>query len=94
MNLNFSDEQKMLREEIQKFCMSDYTLEKREEIIKSGKGFDRDFWKLFSELGWLSLPFNEDSGGFGCGPVELSILFEEFGKVLVLEPYLLSLIHI
>ena len=54
MDLNFSDEQKMLREEIQKFCMSDYTLEKREEIIKSGKGFDTDFWKLFSELG-LSL---------------------------------------
>ena len=92
MNLNFSDEQKMLREEIQKFCMSDYTLEKREEIIKSGKGFDRDFWKLFSELGWLSLPFNEDSGGFGCGTVELSILFEEFGKVLVLEPYLSTVV--
>ena len=92
MDLNFSDEQKMLREEIQKFCMSDYTFEKREEIIKSGEGFDRDFWKLFSELGWLSLPFNEDSGGFGCGPVELSILFEEFGKVLVLEPYLSTVV--
>ncbi len=92
MNLNFSDEQKMLREEIQKFCMSDYTLEKREEIIKSEQGFDREFWRLFSELGWLSLPFNEDSGGFGCGPIELSILFEEFGKVLVLEPYLSTVV--
>ena len=92
MDLNFSDEQKMLRDEIQKFCMSDYTLDKREEIIKSGEGFDREFWKLFSELGWLSLPFNEDSGGFGCGPIELSILFEEFGKVLVLEPYLSTVV--
>jgi len=92
MNLNFSDEQKMLREQIQKFCESDYSFEKREEIIKSGEGFDRDFWNLFSELGWLSLPFNEDSGGFGYGPVELSILFEEFGKVLVVEPYLSTVV--
>ena len=37
MNLNFSDEQQMLRELIQKFCESDYTFEKREEIIKSGE---------------------------------------------------------
>ena len=40
MNLNFSDEQQMLRELIQKFCESDYTFEKREEIIKSGEGFN------------------------------------------------------
>ena len=92
MNLNFSDEQQMLRELIQKFCESDYTFEKREEIIKSGEGFNRDFWQQFSELGWLSLPFKEDSGGLGYGPVELSILFEEFGKVLVVEPYLSTVV--
>ena len=56
MNLNFSDEQQMLRELIQKFCESDYTFEKREDIIKSGEGFNKDFWQQFSELGWLSLP--------------------------------------
>ncbi|HIF19633.1 MAG TPA: acyl-CoA dehydrogenase [Gammaproteobacteria bacterium] len=92
MNLNFSDEQQMLRDQVQKFCESDYTFEKREEIIKSGEGFNRDFWKQYSELGWLSLPFKEDSGGLGYGPVELSILFEEFGKVLVIEPYLSTVV--
>ena len=92
MNLNFSDEQQMLRELIQKFCESDYTFKKREEIIKSGEGFNSDFWQQFSELGWLSLPFKEDSGGLGYGPVELSILFEEFGKVLVVEPYLSTVV--
>ncbi len=92
MDLNFSDEQHMLREQVQKFCESDYSFEKREEIIKSSEGFSKEFWQLFSELGWLALPFNEDSGGFGYGPIELSILFEEFGKALVVEPYLSTVI--
>ena len=35
MNLNYSDEQQMLRDQIQKFCESDYSFKKREEIINS-----------------------------------------------------------
>ena len=53
MNLNFSDEQQMLRDQVQKFCESDYSFNKREEILKSDLGYDADLWKLFSELGWL-----------------------------------------
>ena len=59
MNLNYSDEQQMLRDQVQKFCESDYSFNKREEILKSELGYDADLWKLFSELGWLSLPFSE-----------------------------------
>ena len=92
MNLNFSDEQQMLRDQVQKFCESDYTFNKREEILKSDLGYDADLWKLFSELGWLSLPFAEENGGFGYGPIELSVLFEEFGKVLIVEPYLSTIV--
>ena len=92
MNLNYSDEQQMLRDQVQKFCESDYSFNKREEILKSELGYDADLWKLFSELGWLSLPFSEKNGGFGYGPVELSVLFEEFGKVLIVEPYLSTIV--
>ena len=92
MNLNFSDEQQMLRDQVQKFCESDYSFNKREEILKSDIGYDADLWKLFSELGWLSLPFAEENGGFGYGPIELSVLFEEFGKVLIVEPYLSTIV--
>ena len=92
MNLNYSDEQQMLRDQIEKFCKSDYSFEKREAIIKSENGYDLNLWKMFSELGWLSLPFKEETGGLGYGPVELTILFEEFGKVLVVEPYLSTVV--
>ena len=92
MNLDYTDEQNMLREQIQKFCESEYDFYKREEIVKSSKDFDPNVWNLFAEQGWLSMPFSEQSGGLGFGPIELSILFEEFGKALVIEPYLSTVV--
>ena len=92
MNLNYNEEQVMLREQIQKFCESDYDFYKREEIVKSSNDFDPNVWKLFADQGWLSMSFSEESGGLGFGPIELSILFEEFGKSLVIEPYLATVV--
>ena len=92
MNLDYNDEQIMLREQIQKFCESEYDFYKREEIVKSSNDFDENVWNLFAEQGWLSMPFSEQSGGLGFGPIELSILFEEFGKALVIEPYLSTVV--
>ena len=92
MNLDYNDEQNMLREQIQKFCESEYDFYKREEIVKSSNDYDENVWNLFAEQGWLSMPFSEQSGGLGFGPIELSILFEEFGKALVIEPYLSTVV--
>src|SRR5262249_27639784 len=49
-------------------------------------------WKSFADLGWLAAPFAEDQGGLGGGPVEAAIMMEGFGKGLVLEPYLPSVV--
>ena len=92
MNLDYNEEQNKLRSQIQKFCESEYDFYKREEIVKSSNDFDENVWNLFAEQGWLSMPFSEQSGGLGFGPIELSILFEEFGKALVIEPYLSTVV--
>ena len=92
MNLNYSDEQNMLREQVLKFCETNYDFIDREKILDSDSGFSEDNWKQFAELGWLAVPFNEDNGGFNFGPIELTVLFEEFGKALVVEPYLSSVV--
>ena len=92
MNLSYTEEQVMLREQIQKFCETEYDFYKREEVVKSENDFDANAWSLFAEQGWLSMPFSEESSGFGFGPIELSILFEEFGKSLVIEPYLSNIV--
>ena len=92
MNLNYSDEQNMLREQVLKFCETNYDFIDREKILDSDSGYSEDNWKQFAELGWLAVPFNEDNGGFNFGPIELTVLFEEFGKALVVEPYLSSVV--
>ena len=49
MNLNFSDEQNLLREQIQKFCNSDYDFYDRENFINTESGFDPEKWKTLIE---------------------------------------------
>jgi alkylation response protein AidB-like acyl-CoA dehydrogenase len=50
-------------------------------------GRDPNHWKQFAELGLLAAPFAEDYGGLGGGPFDVQIIMEEFGKALVVEPY-------
>ena len=83
MDLEFSDEQNMLRDAVSKFCETEYTFDKREKIVESNLGHSPDLWKQFAELGWLGMPFSEKNGGYDAGPIELSIIFEEFGKHLI-----------
>ena len=92
MNLNYSDEQNMLREQVLKFCETNYNFTDREKILTSDAGYDLENWKQFADLGWLAIPFSEENGGFDFGPIELTVLFEEFGKALVVEPYLSSVV--
>ena len=92
MNLNYSEEQNMLREQVLKFCETNYDFIDREKILVSDAGYSKDNWKQFADLGWLAVPFKEENGGFNFGPIELTVLFEEFGKALVVEPYLSSVV--
>ena len=92
MDFSFSEEQTLLRNTIQSFIQDNYDFDKRTEIVKSEEGMKIKNWKLFSDLGLLGLPFSEDDGGLGFGPVELMIVAEEFGKGLVVEPYIQTIV--
>ena len=52
MDLKYSDEQILLREQIQKFCISDYDFYDREKHVHSDLGYDQNKWKLFADQGW------------------------------------------
>ena len=88
MDFSFSDEQNLLQDSVQRFIQNDYTFEARQKLLKIDSGFSRDNWATFAELGWLALPFPEEIGGFGGTAIETMIMMEEFGKGLVVEPYL------
>ena len=92
MNLNYTEEQELLRDSISKFCGSDYDFETRMKAVNSEHGHDKELWKMFAELGWLAVPFAEEFGGFGGDEVDLSVVFEEFGKAVVVEPYLANIV--
>src|SRR3989440_1228998 len=55
-------------------------------------GWSRGMWRQYAELGLTALPFSEEHGGIGAGPVETMIVMEAFGRALALEPYLATIV--
>ena len=92
MNFNFNEEQIMIQRQVSQFIQRDYEWEKRQSLVSSDLGFSEDNWNTFAELGWLGISISEKSGGFGGTAIETMILMEEFGKGLVLEPYLETIV--
>ena len=92
MDFSFSDEQTLLQESVSRFITNDYGFESRQKHSRSDAGYSLENWQTFAELGWLGVPFSENHGGFGGGAVETMLMMEEFGKGLVVEPYLASII--
>ena len=88
MDFSFTEEQNLLRNSVQKFVQNDYGYDARRAIIKSEAGWKRENWTKIADMGLLGAPFTEDQGGLGGGPVETMIIMEEFGRGLVVEPYL------
>ena len=88
MDFSFNEEQTMIRNQVAQFIKRDYDWDKRQSFVLTELGFSKDSWSTFAELGWLGISISEESGGFGGSAVETMILMEEFGKGLVVEPYL------
>jgi len=92
MDLTLSDEQRLLRESADRFVSETYTADHRRRIASDPLGFSAEIWKQFAELGWLALPIPETHGGLGGGAIEIGILMEAFGRGLVAEPYLSTVV--
>ena len=92
MDFTFSDEQRLLKDSVNRFVAKNYGLEARRKLVSSEDGFGLQNWKTYAELGWLAVPFSEDSGGLGGGPVEVMVLMEAFGRGLVVEPFMSTII--
>src|SRR6188472_4463018 len=92
MDLTLSDEQRLLRESAERFVSETYNAEHRRRVANDPLGFSAEIWKQFAELGWLALPIAEEHGGLGGGAVEIGILMEAFGRGLVSEPYLSTVV--
>ena len=92
MDLDLSDEQKLLRESAERFVAGSYDANHRRKMANDPLGFSPLVWKQFAELGWLALPIPEEFDGLGGGAVEIGILMEAFGRGLVSEPYVATVV--
>jgi alkylation response protein AidB-like acyl-CoA dehydrogenase len=88
MDFTFTAEQKLLKENVERFVANEYSFDRRRAWAQSQAGFSRENWMKFAELGWLSVGVAEEYGGLGGSAVEQAILMEAFGRGLVIEPYL------
>ena len=92
MNFEFTDEQRLLVESLNRFVTDRCGFEDRRHAMQQTEGFSRDIWRGLAELGIIGLPFAEEDGGFGGGGVETMLVMEALGRGLSLEPYLATAI--
>lgn len=92
MDFSITDEQMMLAESVTRFIDNDYTFEKRMQLVESDAPFSPKTWQNFAELGWTAMLFDEADGGFDGGAVELTLMMEQFGRGLVVEPFIANIV--
>jgi alkylation response protein AidB-like acyl-CoA dehydrogenase len=92
MDFSFSEEQALLRNSVARYLADEYGFEAWRAFTRTGDGRDPRHWKQFAELGLLAAPLPEAYGGLGGGPVDAMVIMEEFGKALVIEPYVPTVI--
>ena len=92
MDFSLTEEQEMLADSIARFIETDYDFETRQGIAAGERGFSNEMWRTFAELGWTAVPFSEEDGGLDGGPVELMLMMQEFGRGLLVEPFLANIV--
>src|SRR3954469_2323821 len=93
MDFTYDEEQQALREAVRGLLGRSYAdFDNRRRAVAEEPGFDEKLWTRLAEMGVLGLPFTEEDGGMGAGPVEVGIVAEELGRVIAPEPFLTSVV--
>jgi len=93
MDFTYDEEQLALRDAVRGLLGRSYAdFGTRRRTVADEPGFDEKLWTRLAEMGVLGLPFAEEHGGMGAGPVEVGIVAQEIGRVLAPEPFLTSVV--
>ena len=92
MDFDLNDEQRLLKDSIDRLMAAEYGFDKRKVYAASPEGSSGELWAKYAELGLLALPFAEADGGIGGGATEIMIVMEALGRALALEPYLATVV--
>jgi len=88
VNFELSEESKMLQESLRRFLSSHYSSEFITNVVNTGQGYSQEVWHGLAELGVIAALFSEQHDGYGGDGFDLTLVFEELGRVGALEPLL------
>jgi alkylation response protein AidB-like acyl-CoA dehydrogenase len=87
MNFDFSDDQKMLKDQARKFLTEKCPPKAVRKILETDEPYDKALWKQIADMGWLGTAIPEEHGGLGLGHLELCVVAEELGRALAPVPF-------
>ena len=87
MNLDFTEEQDILRSSAKSFVEKECDNEKVREIEDSSEGYSKEIWNKMVELGWMGIAYPEEYGGYGGEFMDLIVLMEEIGRGILPSPF-------
>jgi alkylation response protein AidB-like acyl-CoA dehydrogenase len=87
MNFDFSDDQKLLRENVRAFLSKEAPLTLCRQVLESDSSYSATLWQAIAQQGWLGTAVPENYGGAGFGRLELAVIAEELGRVLAPVPF-------
>jgi len=90
MDFGFSEEQDMLRESAREFLAGECPMTYVRQMMEDQRGFSDKQWRKMAELGWTGLVVPEEFGGAGLSMVDMVVVLEEMGKVVMPGPFFAS----
>ena len=88
MNFDFSDDQKLLRDQARKFLFDKCDRKSVRTILDDDQlHYNKELWSQISEMGWTGTAIPEEYGGLGLGMLELCVIAEELGRSLAPTPF-------
>jgi alkylation response protein AidB-like acyl-CoA dehydrogenase len=92
MDFGFSEEQEMLRKSARDFLANESPMTYVRQMMEDERGFRDEQWRKMAELGWLGLILPEAHGGSGLTFVDMVVVLEEMGRVVLPGPFFSTVI--
>lgn len=89
---SLTEEQRLLKESVERFRQQGYAFEKRKTFLAKLGAKDDPIWAKVAELGWLAATLPEEHGGLGGSNADLALLMEQFGRGLVTSPFVPTIV--
>jgi alkylation response protein AidB-like acyl-CoA dehydrogenase len=90
VDLEFTDEQKLLRDTVRGVCARHAGLDVVRQLEDDPVGYPEKLWVQLAELGLIGLTIPEEHGGSGMSMLDAMIVYEELGRSLAPSPHFVS----